>query len=214
MGAVGQFVVLLGGEPGADARTDVEAVDQVELARRRGGPGPGDHLVEHPQQFTALGEVHIEGEFLHQLPSERGGQRLTGFQGREEAERAVLVPAATLALWEHWASAAYPTSGVEDENRTAAEEPQLADQRHRFVECDGFVMLAEEAVQALRAPRRACSVCSGPPLGAVGRSGTVGGVQFQGLAGWSLIAVQKRVPAGTSPFAQKLQPPELPRSGP
>lgn len=29
------------------------------------------------------------------------------WEGREEAERAVLVPAATLALWEHWA----PTAG-------------------------------------------------------------------------------------------------------
>ncbi|MFD0318890.1 hypothetical protein [Streptomyces flavalbus] len=30
------------------------------------------------------------------------------WEGREEAERAVLVPAVTLALWEHWAPAAYP----------------------------------------------------------------------------------------------------------
>ncbi|WP_329342053.1 hypothetical protein OG866_38675 [Streptomyces sp. NBC_00663] len=40
-------------------------------------------------------------------------------EGREEAERAVLVPAATLALWEHWAPAAYPGSD-------AGEEPELA----------------------------------------------------------------------------------------
>lgn len=52
------------------------------------------------------------------------------WEGREEAERAVLVPAATLALWEHWAPTAYARGGVEDEigdeNRAAAEEPELA----------------------------------------------------------------------------------------
>ncbi|MGW5639679.1 hypothetical protein [Streptomyces sp. NPDC003832] len=42
------------------------------------------------------------------------------WEGREKAERRVLVPAATLALWEHWAPSAYPASGVE------AEEPELA----------------------------------------------------------------------------------------
>jgi hypothetical protein len=48
------------------------------------------------------------------------------WEGREEAERAVLVPAATLALWEHWAPTAYPTSGAEEENRAVAEAPELA----------------------------------------------------------------------------------------
>lgn len=48
------------------------------------------------------------------------------WEGREVAERAVLVPAATLALWEHWAPAAYPTSGSGEENRGVAEEAKLA----------------------------------------------------------------------------------------
>ena len=51
------------------------------------------------------------------------------WEGREEAERAVLVPAATLALWEHWAATAHPRSGggeIGDENRAVAEQPELA----------------------------------------------------------------------------------------
>ncbi|MFB7918844.1 hypothetical protein [Streptomyces sp. NPDC056061] len=48
------------------------------------------------------------------------------WEGRREAERAVLVPAATLALWEHWAPTAYPRSGDEEENRAVVEEPELA----------------------------------------------------------------------------------------
>ncbi len=47
-------------------------------------------------------------------------------EGGGAAERAVLVPAATLALWEHWAPTAYPASGAGDENRAVAEEPELA----------------------------------------------------------------------------------------
>ncbi|WP_336111398.1 hypothetical protein [Streptomyces sp. PTD9-10] len=49
------------------------------------------------------------------------------WEGREEAERAVLVPAATLALWEHWAPSAYPTSVAEEEEEEQAvvEEPEL-----------------------------------------------------------------------------------------
>ncbi|MER7404203.1 hypothetical protein ABT373_17335 [Streptomyces sp. NPDC000070] len=48
------------------------------------------------------------------------------WEGREEAERAVLVPAATLALWEHWAPTAYPKNDAEGGNRAVAEEPELA----------------------------------------------------------------------------------------
>ncbi|MFC5855829.1 hypothetical protein ACFPZI_29855 [Streptomyces chlorus] len=48
------------------------------------------------------------------------------WEGREEAERAVLVPAATLALWEHWAPTAYPTRDAGDENRAETEKPELA----------------------------------------------------------------------------------------
>ncbi|MCX4550313.1 hypothetical protein OG709_14665 [Streptomyces sp. NBC_01267] len=48
------------------------------------------------------------------------------WEGGEEAERAVLVPAATLALWEHWAPTAYPMRGAGDRNRAGAEEPELA----------------------------------------------------------------------------------------
>lgn len=48
------------------------------------------------------------------------------WEGRQEAEHAVLVPAATLALWEHWAPTAYPTSDAGDEDRAEAEEPELA----------------------------------------------------------------------------------------
>ncbi|MEE1753037.1 hypothetical protein [Streptomyces sp. SP18CS02] len=48
------------------------------------------------------------------------------WEGREEAERVVLVPAATLALWEHWAPSAYPASVGGKESRGVAEEPELA----------------------------------------------------------------------------------------
>ncbi|MET7738287.1 hypothetical protein ABZT02_44510 [Streptomyces sp. NPDC005402] len=46
------------------------------------------------------------------------------WEGRDAAECAVMVPAATLALWEHWAPAAYPASEAGKGNR--AEEPDLA----------------------------------------------------------------------------------------
>ncbi|MFF9126462.1 hypothetical protein ACF09J_24700 [Streptomyces sp. NPDC014889] len=48
------------------------------------------------------------------------------WQGRDLAERAVLVPAATLALWEHWAPTACPTRDAGDEDLAVAEEPELA----------------------------------------------------------------------------------------
>ncbi|ANB04448.1 hypothetical protein SAM40697_0486 [Streptomyces ambofaciens] len=47
------------------------------------------------------------------------------WEGRE-AERAVLVPAATLALWEHWAPGAFPTGHPGDENQVAAGTAALA----------------------------------------------------------------------------------------
>ena len=48
------------------------------------------------------------------------------WEGQEKAERAVLVPAATLALWEHWAPTAYPASGAGEVDQAVAEEPELA----------------------------------------------------------------------------------------
>lgn len=48
------------------------------------------------------------------------------WEGGGEAERAVLVPAATLALWEHWAPTACPTSSAEGGNPAAEEGPELA----------------------------------------------------------------------------------------
>ncbi|WP_405764222.1 hypothetical protein OHU34_01845 [Streptomyces sp. NBC_00080] len=51
------------------------------------------------------------------------------WEGVEEAECAVLVPAATLALWEHWAPTTYPPGAAEDENRAEAEKPELAHPR-------------------------------------------------------------------------------------
>ncbi|MFI0187367.1 hypothetical protein [Streptomyces sp. NPDC017086] len=48
------------------------------------------------------------------------------WEGSEEAERAVLVPAATLARWEHWAPSAYPGSGAEEEDGAVARKPELA----------------------------------------------------------------------------------------
>jgi hypothetical protein len=48
------------------------------------------------------------------------------WEGREEAERAVLVPAATLALWEHWAPSAHPKNDAGDGNGAVTEEPELA----------------------------------------------------------------------------------------
>ncbi|WP_327187155.1 hypothetical protein [Streptomyces sp. NBC_01334] len=51
------------------------------------------------------------------------------WEGIEEAECAVLVPAATLALWEHWAPTTYPPNAAGDERRAEAEEPELAHPR-------------------------------------------------------------------------------------
>ncbi|MDR3082002.1 MAG: hypothetical protein LBV60_13955 [Streptomyces sp.] len=48
------------------------------------------------------------------------------WEGGAGVERAVMVPAATLALWEHWAPTAYPTSDAGDENQAVAEERELA----------------------------------------------------------------------------------------
>ncbi|WP_030410560.1 hypothetical protein [Streptomyces sp. NRRL S-1448] len=48
------------------------------------------------------------------------------WEGGQETEHAVLVPAATLALWEHWAPTAYPTSDAGDEHQAATEKPKLA----------------------------------------------------------------------------------------
>ncbi|PWI12646.1 hypothetical protein DI272_43420 [Streptomyces sp. Act143] len=47
-------------------------------------------------------------------------------EGREEADRAVLVPAAVLALWEHWAPTAYPRGDVEAVGQAVGREPELA----------------------------------------------------------------------------------------
>lgn len=48
------------------------------------------------------------------------------WEGRDEAERAVLVPAATLALWEHWAPAAYTPRDVADGKGSVPGQPELA----------------------------------------------------------------------------------------
>ncbi|MET9505489.1 hypothetical protein ABZY42_27845 [Streptomyces sp. NPDC006622] len=48
------------------------------------------------------------------------------WEGREEAERAVLVPAATLALWEHWAPTAYPAPDAGEQDQAVVEAPELA----------------------------------------------------------------------------------------
>ncbi|MFJ5590056.1 hypothetical protein ACIQCG_09875 [Streptomyces noursei] len=49
------------------------------------------------------------------------------WEGDGGVERAVLVPAATLALWEHWAPTAYPKGGdAGDENQAGAAQPELA----------------------------------------------------------------------------------------
>ncbi|MFJ8194915.1 hypothetical protein ACIQ8D_34985 [Streptomyces sp. NPDC096094] len=48
------------------------------------------------------------------------------WEGSRETEYAVLVPAATLALWEHWAPTAYPMRDAEGEGEAVAEEPELA----------------------------------------------------------------------------------------
>ncbi|MFH9068849.1 hypothetical protein [Streptomyces alboflavus] len=48
------------------------------------------------------------------------------WEGSDKGERSVLVPAATLALWEHWAPTAYPASEAGEEHGPAAEGPELA----------------------------------------------------------------------------------------
>ncbi|MFJ4989968.1 hypothetical protein ACIP9H_39980 [Streptomyces sp. NPDC088732] len=51
-------------------RGDEEPVDEVELARQRGGDGPGHALVDDPEQLTALGLVDVEVEFLGEPPAQ------------------------------------------------------------------------------------------------------------------------------------------------
>lgn len=48
------------------------------------------------------------------------------WEGSADGERAVLVPAATLALWEHWAPAAYGTSDAGEEGAAVVERSELA----------------------------------------------------------------------------------------
>ncbi|WP_217200239.1 hypothetical protein [Streptomyces buecherae] len=48
------------------------------------------------------------------------------WDGSTVGERAVLVPAATLALWEHWAPATYGTSGAGEEGGAVVERSELA----------------------------------------------------------------------------------------
>lgn len=63
------------------------------------------------------------------------------WEGRQEAERAVLVPAATLARWEHWAPTAYSRSDAGEESPAVAEEPELA----HPVECGAFTLFRRRA---------------------------------------------------------------------
>ncbi|MFD4143090.1 hypothetical protein [Streptomyces sp. NPDC058572] len=48
------------------------------------------------------------------------------WEGREDSERAVLVPAATLALWEHWGPHRLPDEWRREESRAVAKEPEPA----------------------------------------------------------------------------------------
>lgn len=48
------------------------------------------------------------------------------WEGGEETEHVVLVPAATLACWEHWAPTAYVTRDARSESGTVAEKRELA----------------------------------------------------------------------------------------
>ncbi|QTE02958.1 hypothetical protein [Streptomyces cyanogenus] len=79
-----------------------------------------DVVVEYP--------INDEMERVLGLAEAVGEPVTVGFlwDGHEEPERAVLVPAATLALWEHWAPTAYPASDAGEENRAVPEEPELA----------------------------------------------------------------------------------------
>lgn len=72
------------------------------------------------------------------------------WEGREEAERVVLVPAATLALWEHWAPTAYPRSDSEDESGAVAEEPELA----HPVEFGAFTLFRRRVARRTAVARR------------------------------------------------------------
>lgn len=62
--AVGQFVQFLLGKGLAGFGGDVEAVYQVELARRRGQARAADALVDDPQQIAAVGLVDVQVESL------------------------------------------------------------------------------------------------------------------------------------------------------
>lgn len=47
-------------------------------------------------------------------------------EGYDKTKRAVLVPAATLARWEHWAPGAYPTGEDPNQDQTRTQKPELA----------------------------------------------------------------------------------------
>lgn len=68
--AVGEFVQFDFGEGGAEFGGDVEAVDQVELARRQGGAGAGDALVDDPEEVAAFGLVDVQVELFGEFPCE------------------------------------------------------------------------------------------------------------------------------------------------
>lgn len=113
---------------------------------RSGWPRDGSKI-SHAGQLIAraassLGAMGIEIEVTVGHPVDDEVERVLGlaeavgepvtvafwWEGREAAERMVLVPAATLALWEHWAPVAYPRGAAGDEKRAAEEkaEPEPA----------------------------------------------------------------------------------------
>ena len=55
-------------------------------------------------------------------------------EGHEEGRRVALVPAATLARWEHWAPCAYPAGGAGDGDRDGVGRPEPAHPQ----ECGAF----------------------------------------------------------------------------
>ncbi|WP_405558507.1 hypothetical protein [Streptomyces sp. NBC_01171] len=81
MASVWLFVQLLLGEGGADVGGDVEAVDQVELAGRRGGAGADDPLVDDPHEVAALGIGHDVITAMGGVDSARTTTTLTELRG-------------------------------------------------------------------------------------------------------------------------------------
>ncbi len=111
---------------------------RMRVAEPRRRPWRRRHRPDHPPVASRV--MGLEIDVVVGYPTDDEVEKVLGlaeavgepvtvtflWEGREEAERVVLVPAATLALWEHWAPTAHPARGAAGENGASAQEPELA----------------------------------------------------------------------------------------